>query len=82
MNPNQFWSELLAMWIGGVLLLLPVAALAARLGLRPVLESVARVRAAGQPPRELEQRVRMLERRLAALQPGAGEREYELQQQL
>lgn len=79
---NQFWSDLLAMWIGGVLLLLPIAALSARLGLRPVLESVARVRAAGQPRRELEQRVRLLERRLAALQPDAPEREYQLRQQL
>ncbi|HYJ78070.1 MAG TPA: hypothetical protein VEW03_00510 [Longimicrobiaceae bacterium] len=66
-------TAMLAIWIAGVLLLVPVLGLAARLGLRPVLDSVARVRAAGRADPEAEERLTGLEDQFRAL-AGAVER--------
>jgi hypothetical protein len=60
-------TAMLAIWIAGVLLLVAVAGLAARLGLKPVLDSVARLRAAGRGAPELEERFAGVERQLRAV---------------
>lgn len=67
MDLNVDLTAMLAIWIVGVLLLVPVAGLAARLGLKPVLDSVARVRAAGRADPELEERFAGVERQLRAV---------------
>ena len=66
-------TAMLAIWIAGVLLLVPVLGLAARFGLRPVLDSVARMRAAGRAGPGDEERLAGLEEQFRALS-GAVER--------
>ncbi len=59
-----------AIWMGGSVLLVPLAGLTARFGLKPLLESVARVRAAGREAQggaEAQARFDALEARLAEL---------------
>ena len=58
---------LLGVWIAGVLLLVPICALAARWGLVPVLHAVARLRAAGRGAPEADERFAGVEAQLRAL---------------
>lgn len=60
---NADLTLIAAIWMGGSILLVPLAGLAARFGLKPLLDSVARVRAAGRDDRAeaLASRVRALE---------------------
>jgi len=67
MDPSVDLTAMLAIWVAGVLLLVAVAGLAARLGLKPVLDSVARLRAAGRGGAELEERFAGVERQLRAV---------------
>jgi hypothetical protein len=72
-------TALFTLWIAAVLLLLPLGAFAARFGLRPVLDAVARVRAAGRAAlvAELEARFARVEgqmRDLTAAVRGVAER--------
>ncbi len=61
-------TVLAALWMGGSVLLVPLAGLTARFGLKPVLDSVARVRAAGRGDfAALERRFEVLERGLDEL---------------
>jgi hypothetical protein len=53
-------------WMGGVLLLVPLLGLTARLGVVPVLDAVARLRGAREE-RETEERLTRIEERLDAL---------------
>ena len=70
---NVSWTAGLTVWIAGVLLLMPVAAVSARIGLKPVLDAVARLRAAGRGEAGLEARFDTLEEQLRGLS-GAVER--------
>ncbi|HEV2149539.1 MAG TPA: hypothetical protein VGR37_19215 [Longimicrobiaceae bacterium] len=60
---NVDLTSLAAIWMGGSVLLVPLAGLTARYGLRPLVESVARMRAAGGDA-ALEARFAALERRM------------------
>jgi len=61
-------TVLAALWMGGCVLLVPLAGLTARFGLKPVLDSVARLRAAGRgDSAALERRFEVLERGLDEL---------------
>lgn len=62
---NVDLTALAAIWMGGSVILVPLAGLTARYGIRPLLDSVARLRAAGTRP-ETE----ALEGRFAALERG------------
>jgi hypothetical protein len=58
-------TSLAAIWMGGSILLVPLAGLTARWGLRPLVDSVARMRAAGAPADAgLEARFAAMERRM------------------
>lgn len=58
-------TSLAAIWMGGSALLVPLAGLTARWGLRPLVDSVARMRAAGaRGDAGLEARFAELERKL------------------
>ena len=63
---NVDLTALAAIWMGGSVLLVPLAGITARYGIRPLLDSVARMRAAGAARREAE----ALEGRFAALERG------------
>lgn len=54
-----------AIWMGGSVLLVPLAGLTARFGIKPLLDSVARVRAAGRHGEAAE-----LEARFEAMEQG------------
>ena len=58
-----------AIWMGGSVLLVPLAGLTARFGIKPLLDSVARVRAAGHggEAADLEARFDAMERGLRDL---------------
>jgi hypothetical protein len=64
-------------WMGGVVLLVPLLGLTARLGVVPVLDAVARVRGT-RGEREMEERLTRIEERLddlvSVLERAAGER--------
>lgn len=62
---NVDLTALAAIWMGGSVLLVPLAGITARYGIRPLLESVARVRAAG-----ARGHVEVLESRFAAMEQG------------
>jgi hypothetical protein len=55
-----------AIWMGGLLLLVPLLGLVARFGIVPVLDAVARLRRAGEGE-EATARLERLERSVAAL---------------
>ncbi len=61
---NVDLTALAAIWMGGSVILVPLAGLTARYGIRPLLESVARLRAAGRggDAEALEGRFAALER--------------------
>lgn len=63
---NVDLTALAAIWMGGSVLLVPLAGITARYGIRPLLDSVARMRAAGVARSETE----ALEGRFAALERG------------
>ena len=59
-----------AIWMGGAVLLVPLAGFTARFGLKPLLDSVARMRAAERAARvepELDARFAALEHRMRDL---------------
>lgn len=61
-----------AIWMGGVILLVPLMALTARFGIAPLLDAVARLRAAGSGGAErgygeMDERFATLEARVVAL---------------
>lgn len=60
---NVDLTALAAIWMGGSVILVPLAGITARYGIRPLLDSVARLRAAG-PRAESE----ALEGRFAAME--------------
>jgi hypothetical protein len=60
-------ASALTVWIVAVVALVPLAGLTARFGLKPVLDSVARLRAAGRGPRETDERYAHLEEQIRAL---------------
>jgi hypothetical protein len=62
---NVDLTALAAIWMGGSVLLVPLAGITARYGIRPLLDSVARLRAAGARPD-----TEALEGRFAALERG------------
>ena len=63
-------TTLMAIWMGGLLLLVPLAGLTARYALKPVLDSVAAIRraGAGAPMDDFELRFARMERQMATLQ--------------
>lgn len=62
---NVDLTALAAIWMGGSVILVPLAGLTARYGIRPLLDSVARLRAAGH-----RGDAEALEGRFAALERG------------
>jgi len=60
-------ASALTVWIVAVVALVPLAGLTARFGLKPVLDSVARLRAAGRGAHEMEERFTRLEEQIRAL---------------
>ncbi|HEV2734068.1 MAG TPA: hypothetical protein VGV85_04480 [Longimicrobiaceae bacterium] len=62
---NVDLTALAAIWMGGSVILVPLAGITARYGIRPLLDSVARLRAAGAPGES-----EALEGRFAALERG------------
>jgi hypothetical protein len=62
---NVDLTALAAIWMGGSVILVPLAGLTARYGIRPLLDSVARLRAAGG-----RGEAEALEGRFAALERG------------
>jgi hypothetical protein len=66
---NVDLTALAAIWMGGSVILVPLAGITARYGIRPLLDSVARLRAAGARPETeaLEGRFEALERGLEDL---------------
>lgn len=64
---NVDLTSIAAIWMGGSVLLVPLAGLTARFGIMPLLDSVARLRAAGRAGEAPDTRLEALERRLAEL---------------
>lgn len=63
-------TAIAALWIGGMLLLIPIAGVTARFALKPLLESIARIREARSASRsteEFELRFALVEQRLGRL---------------
>jgi hypothetical protein len=66
-------ATVVAIWMGGAILLVPLMALLARFGIAPVLDSIARIRAGGSGARSggsearVEARVAEMEARLREL---------------
>jgi hypothetical protein len=60
-------ASALTAWIVAVVALVPLAGLTARFGLKPVLDSVARLRAAGRGAPEMDERFTRLEEQIRAL---------------
>ena len=57
-------TSALTIWIVAVVALVPLAGLTARFGLKPVLDSVARLRAAGRGAHETDERYARLEEQI------------------
>lgn len=57
----------LTVWIVAVVALVPLAGLTARFGLKPVLDSVARLRAAGRGAPDADERFTRMEEQMRAL---------------
>ncbi|HEX2091768.1 MAG TPA: hypothetical protein VHG28_05165 [Longimicrobiaceae bacterium] len=65
---NVDLTMIAAIWMGGCVLLVPLAGLTARFAFKPLLESVARIRAAGRETDPgVEARLEALEQRLSDL---------------
>ena len=65
--PSIDLAIVLVLWITGAVLIFPLAGLAARFGLVPVLHAVARVRRPGADDEELDDRLAGMEVELRAL---------------
>lgn len=57
-TPNADLADLLALWMGGALLLVPLSSLWLRYGVRPALDALARVRQAAAAPQIAELQAR------------------------
>lgn len=65
--PSIDLATVLVLWITGAVLIFPLAGLAARFGLVPVLHAVARVRRPGHADDELDDRLAGMETELRTL---------------
>jgi hypothetical protein len=65
--PSIDLATVLVLWITGAVLIFPLAGLAARFGVVPVLHAVARVRRPGADDEELDERLAGMEVELRAL---------------
>jgi hypothetical protein len=63
-------TKIVSIWMGGLILLVPLIGLSARIGIKPILDSVARMREArnvAEPIEELELRFSRVEQQLQHL---------------